>query len=78
LFDGFAGQILQMSEPMKNSSDPISTRERQMLLMLRLGKTNLEIADELGISGNTVKTHLRSLFKKIGVSNRTQASHWEG
>jgi DNA-binding NarL/FixJ family response regulator len=49
-----------------------------MLLMLRLGKKNQEIASELGISENTVKTHLSSLFKKIGAGNRTQASHWEG
>jgi DNA-binding NarL/FixJ family response regulator len=63
---------------MKNANDPISTRERQMLLMLRLGKKNQEIASELGISENTVKTHLSSLFKKIGAGNRTQASHWEG
>ena len=72
------GQILQSNYQMKNTSDPISTRERQMLLMLRLGKKNQEIAAELGISENTVKTHLRSLFKKIGATNRTQASHWEG
>jgi DNA-binding CsgD family transcriptional regulator len=63
---------------MKNKNENISMRERQMLLMLRLGKTNHEISAELGISENTVKTHLRSLFKKIGVSNRTQASHWVG
>lgn len=52
----------------------LTQRQRDILLLLRLGKTNDEIANELQISVNTVKTHLKSLFVKLEVSNRTQAT----
>ncbi|WP_083601869.1 MULTISPECIES: helix-turn-helix domain-containing protein [Thalassotalea] len=51
----------------------LSEREQQMLLFLAQGYTNKEIALSLSISPNTVKTHLKSLFEKLDVSNRTQA-----
>ncbi len=57
----------------KNLSE-LTQRQRQILLLLRLGKTNDEIAKELEISVNTVKTHLKSLYLKLDVSNRTQAT----
>ena len=43
-------------------------------MLLRQGYTNREIAGRLYLSENTVKTHLRRLFHKLGVSNRTQAA----
>ena len=43
-------------------------------MLLRQGYTNREIAERLYLSENTVKTHLRRLFHKLGVSNRTQAA----
>ncbi len=57
----------------RNQSD-LTKRERDILLLIRLGKSNKEVADDLGLSVNTVKTHMRNLFQKLGVSNRTQAS----
>lgn len=50
-----------------------SDREQQVLSLLCHGYTNKEIAKSLGISPNTVKTHLGKLFFKLGVNNRTQA-----
>jgi len=52
---------------------PLSPREFDLLLHLREGKTNKEIADSMFVSVNTVKTHLLHLFEKLDVSNRTQA-----
>lgn len=52
----------------------ITARERDVLLLMRMGKTNLEIASALKVSVNTVKTHLKSVFNKLEVNNRTSAS----
>jgi DNA-binding NarL/FixJ family response regulator len=52
----------------------LSGRDSELLVLLRQGCTNREIAERLYLSENTVKTHLRRLFTKLGVSNRTQAA----
>jgi transcriptional regulator EpsA len=52
----------------------LSTRERQILVSLSRGSTNGDIAEALDISLFTVKNHLKRIFRKIGVSNRTQAA----
>lgn len=50
----------------------ISKRELEVLELICQGKTNQEIADALFISIQTVKDHNYRIFKKVGVSNRTQ------
>lgn len=58
------------------AADPLGTlspRERELLEALGSGRTNAELAHQLGVSVNTVKFHLRNLFEKIGVRNRAQA-----
>ena len=52
----------------------LSSRERQVLLLIASGKTNREIATEFGISEHTVARHVSNIFAKIGVSTRTAAS----
>jgi len=52
----------------------LSVRERQILLSLSRGSTNSDIAETHAISLFTVKNHLKRIFRKIGVSNRTQAA----
>ena len=51
----------------------ISDREYQVLELLADGMSNKEIAEELFVSGNTVKTHVSKLYEKLEVSRRTQA-----
>ena len=51
----------------------LSNREREILALLADGLGNKQIAARLGISTNTVKTHLELLFEKIGVSSRAEA-----
>jgi len=51
----------------------ISEREHEIMKWVKLGKTNYEIGVILGISPNTVKSHLRRIFQKLNVFNRAQA-----
>jgi len=51
----------------------VASREYAVLELLAEGQANKEIARSLGISTNTVKTHLSHLFGKLEVSRRTQA-----
>lgn len=52
----------------------LTKRENEILKMIAAGYLNKEIGSELNISERTVKNHVSSLFKKIGVSDRTQAA----
>ena len=51
----------------------LTPRELTALRLMADGKANKEIANELGISERTVKTHLGHLFEKLGVTSRTEA-----
>ena len=54
----------------------LSAREREVLGLLVEGLPNKLIARRLGISEKTVKAHLTSVFRAIGVDDRTQAAMW--
>ncbi|MAF48217.1 MAG: response regulator transcription factor [Rhodospirillales bacterium] len=51
----------------------LTNRELEVLSSLAAGRTNKEIARELGVSANTVKYHVRNLYQKLRVKNRGQA-----
>jgi transcriptional regulator EpsA len=51
----------------------VTERERQILLWVREGKSNHQIAEVLGISPLTVKNHVQKILRKLGASNRAQA-----
>ncbi len=51
----------------------LTTREHQVLTLIARGLTTQEIADEVGLSPNTIKSHSRSLFSKLAAHNRVQA-----
>lgn len=52
----------------------LTNREREVLLLLVKGRSNKEIASALGISDETAKSHLKTLFAKLGVRDRTDAA----
>ena len=54
--------------------DRLSNREREVLQLASEGSTNQEIGVQLGLSVHAVKFHLASVYRKLEVSNRTQAA----
>lgn len=61
------------TSPDANAAPELSRRERDVVRMLPRGLTNKEMALELGIEEVTVALHLRSIYRKLDVRNRTQA-----
>jgi LuxR family maltose regulon positive regulatory protein len=55
------------------SIEPLSEQEQRVLRLLGEGLTNPEIAEELVISLNTVKTHIKSIYRKLNLSGRREA-----
>lgn len=55
------------------ADEPLSPRERQVLEALARHSGAVSVARELGLSVNTVKTHLRAVYRKLGVSSREEA-----
>jgi LuxR family maltose regulon positive regulatory protein len=54
-------------------AEPLTERERDVLRLLAAGRSNPEIARTLYVELNTVKTHVKSLYGKLGVHSRVQA-----
>ena len=69
--------LRQNSKPVYKQAPSILTkRELQIITFLAMGASNQQIAKQLFVSENTVKTHLHNIFKKIEVKNRVQALIW--
>ncbi len=56
--------------------EPLTEQEKAILRLIAAGLSNEDIARVLHISINTVKTHVRHILQKLGVSDRTQAAVW--
>lgn len=54
----------------------LTTREVEVLTLIAQGRTNREIAQELYLSPNSIKTYVRTAYRKIGATSRSQAVGW--
>ena len=73
----FVRDAMHICSPNRQSGseqDILSARELEVLAELVKGKTNPQIAEKLCISLSTVKTHVLSIYGKLGVSSRVSAS----
>lgn len=70
----FEGSPLDEANDFNPDFKSLTPRETQVLKLLTLGYSNKEIARSLGMLEGTVKVHVKSIMKKLGVNNRTQAA----
>jgi LuxR family maltose regulon positive regulatory protein len=77
LIDAFQPGRLSEAPPLtltsKSFVETVSPRELQILERLAQGYSNLAVAQQLSVSGNTVKWHLRQIYDKLGAKNRNEA-----
>ncbi|HEY1616752.1 MAG TPA: LuxR C-terminal-related transcriptional regulator [Streptosporangiaceae bacterium] len=73
VLERFDGQVPRHAAGPGHSEPPLTSSELAVLRFLPSHMTNQEIAEALFLSINTVKTHLRSAYRKLGVANRRQA-----
>lgn len=70
-----AGLVVVPVDPRPTvSASALSFREKEVLRQVVLGRTNAEIAADLFLAESTVKSHLKSVFGKLGVSSRSEAA----
>lgn len=55
---------------------PLTSRELEILQLVAAGATNSDVARKLWVTEQTVKFHLRNIYRKLDVANRTEASHF--
>ena len=67
--------LLVLSAPLGAAIErpPLTPREKQILALVVMGYTNREIADQLVLAESTVKSHLFSAFRRLGVRSRSEA-----
>ena len=56
--------------------DELSPRQQEIMLYLARGRTNQEIANELGLKLSTVRNNIANVYEILGLSNRVQALLW--
>ena len=74
LFDAMDGTVSANGEASHRPTSALTQRENDILSLLAEGKSNRDISRALYLSEKTVKAHLAAIFRKLGVSNRTQAA----
>jgi two-component system response regulator DevR len=62
--------------PARENSRGLTRRELEMLKLVAEGQSNAQVARALWVTEQTVKFHLSNIYRKLDVSNRTEASRW--
>jgi DNA-binding NarL/FixJ family response regulator len=69
-----ARQAFTWRKAMNRTDQRLTPRELDVLALLTMGATNRDIAAKLNLETGTVKYHLNSIYRKLSVSNRTEAA----
>ena len=74
--DPKAARVLLETRRVREAGEELTDREREVLLLVKAGLSNKQIARRLSITERTVKAHLTKVFQRLGVTDRTQAALW--
>ena len=78
ILDAFSGKsgtsVVEKRAASASLLEPLSSQEQKVLRLLVAGNSNAEIARELIVSVNTIRTQVQSIYRKLDVNNRVQAS----
>lgn len=74
--DGAAGPEDPDGQPRLGADVGLTAREVEVLTLIAQGRTNRDIAAELFLSPNSIKTYVRTAYRKIGAKSRSQAVAW--
>jgi DNA-binding NarL/FixJ family response regulator len=75
VYHAFDAPAAAWGRPVDSALTSLTRREMEVLRLVAAGTPNSRIAAQLWITEQTVKFHLSSVYRKLGVSNRTEASH---
>jgi len=64
----------RMTGPVADDDAGLSDREKQTLGLIARGFRNVDVAESLGIAESTVASHIKSIYRKLGISTRAEAS----
>jgi len=67
-------QVLALPDRTPAYPDGLTEREVEVLRLIAIGKTNLEISEELVIAEGTARRHVANIYEKIGSANRVEAT----
>jgi len=65
-----------LHRPLRSNSEQLTDRQKQIIALVAQGKTNAQIAEELGLSKRTVEAHRARTMKAIGVKNSAELVAW--
>lgn len=64
----------QRTGPVDNEAEALSARETEVLVLLSKGLRNADVAQALGLAESTIATHVKSIYRKLGISSRAEAA----
>jgi|SRR6185312_46191 DNA-binding CsgD family transcriptional regulator len=76
IIEKLKGVRVAQSNPSVSDLEMLTDREREILGLICRGKSDLEMSEQLHLSQNTIRNHVASLYRKIGVNRRSAAIIW--